>query len=274
MGTSRFWAKKTIFFISVATVVFLMVVPVYVLARISVSVPNDVMTQHPKFLITQFTFKHWAQVLASGNLWDAFSKSFLVATFTAVMALVFAVPASYVISRFNNKVKYAIIMALFFTRMVPNVGIALPITVTFMKWNLLDTHMGLIMAHLIEQLPFITWILVSTFESIPVDIEEAGMIDGASKLRILRTLILPVAAPGIAVAAMLTWLNSWNEFAYARYLSLSTRTLPLEVFYYVSRGGFFQQAAYATILTIPVLVLTYVLQKYLKGDYLSGSVKG
>lgn len=266
--------SKVLFYGWIALVCFFMFVPVYILFRVSFSVPNEVLTQHPIFFITNFNLEHWSKVFKSGNLWPPLRKSFTVATLTMFGALFVAVPASYAISRIDRRLKYIIVMSLFFTRMFPNVGIAMPIAVTFMKWNLLDRSLGLVLAHLIEQLPFITWILISTFEVIPFDLEEASMIDGAGRIRTLTSVVLPVAAPGIAVAAMLTWLNSWNEFAYARFLSLSNRTLPLEIFYYVERGGFFQQAAYATILTIPVFILTFFLQKYIRGDYLKGAVKG
>ena len=118
------------------------------------------------------------------------------------------------------------------------------------------------------------WILVSTFSGIPKDLDEAAYIDGAGKFSTLLRVIFPVAAQGIAVAGMYVWLNSWNEFTYALYLSLSTKTLPLMVYYYIERGGMFQTAAYATILAIPVIAVTFILQRYLKSDYLSGAVKG
>lgn len=129
------------------------------------------------------------------------------------------------------------------------------------------------MAHLIGEIPFMAWILLATFNSIPKALEEAAYMDGANRFQTLRLVVLPVAVKGIAVAGMYVWLNSWNEFTYALYLSLSTRTLPLGVYYYVQRGGFFQTAAYATILTVPVLVITFYLQRYLKSEYLSGAVK-
>jgi trehalose transport system permease protein len=251
----------------------LMIIPVYILVKVSISEPVDVLTQHPKFLIHNFTFDHWKDVLSSGRLWPAFTKSFVVATLTSIFAIIIATPASYVISRLPKKVKYIVIIGIFFTRMFPNVGIALPIAVKFLKWNLMDTYIGLVLAHLIEQLPFITWILVGTFEVIPVDLEKSAMIDGASRIRALLSIVVPNAAPGIAVATLFVWLNSWNEFTYALYLSLSENTLPLQVYYYVNRGGFFQTATYATILTIPVALVTYALQRYLRSDYLSGAIK-
>ena len=79
---------------------------------------------------------------------------------------------------------------------------------------------------------------------------------------------------GIAVSAMYVWLNAWNEFTYAMYLSNNSKTLPLQIYYYVSRGNVFERAAYSTILAIPVILVTFVLQRYLKPDYLGGSVKG
>ncbi len=256
-------------------VVFALVtlIPVYILVKISISEPVDVLTQHPTFLIHNFTLEHWEKVLTSGRLWPAFTKSFVVATLTAIFAIFIATPASYVISRLPKKVKYIVILTLFFTRMFPNVGIALPISVKFIRWNLMDTYTGLVLAHLIEQLPFITWILVGTFEVIPVDLEKSAMIDGASRIRSLISIVIPIATPGIAVASLFVWLNSWNEFTYALYLSLSENTLPLQVYYYVNRGGFFQTATYATILTIPVALITYALQRYLKSDYLGGAIK-
>src|SRR5690606_38545845 len=118
------------------------------------------------------------------------------------------------------------------------------------------------------------WILVSTFSAIPVDLEEAAFIDGATRLQTLRLVIFPVAMQGIAVSAIYVWLNSWNEFTYALYLSLTTKTMPLQIYYYVERGGFFDQAAYAIILAIPVFIITFIFQRYLKSDYLSGAFKG
>ncbi|SCY89607.1 carbohydrate ABC transporter permease [Alkaliphilus peptidifermentans] len=254
--------------------IFIMLIPIYILVKISFSQPVDVLTQHPTFLIHNFTTNHWNRVLQSGNLLPAFSRSFSVATFTTILAVIIATPASYVISRLPKKAKYIIVLGLFFTRMFPNVGIALPIAVKFIRWNLLDTNVGLILAHLIEQLPFITWILVGTFEVIPVDLEKSAMIDGASRVRALWSVVLPNAAPGLAVASMFVWLNSWNEFTYALYLSLARNTLPLQVYYYVNRGGYFQMATYATILMIPVLIVTYALQRYIRSDYLGGAIKG
>lgn len=252
----------------------LMIAPVYLLFKISVSQPQDILTQHPSFWIENFTTRHWNQVFNSGNLWAPFVKSITVATFTTVIAVIIAAPGAYVISRLPKRYRYGVILALLFSRMFPDVGIALPIAATFIQWNLLDTNVGLILAHLIPNLPFLAWILVGTFEAIPRDLEESAMVDGAGRLEVLNKVVFPIASIGIAVGAMFIWLGSWNEFTYAIYLTLTDNTLPLQTYYYVSRGDWFQSAAYSTILTIPVIIITFFLQRYIKSGFLSGAVKG
>lgn len=251
-----------------------MIIPIYIIVKVSFGTTEEVLTQHPTLLPHHVTLEHWQEVLQSGNVMAPLMKSLIVATSTMVIAVLLVAPAAYAISRLSRKVKIGFVMTLFFTKMFPTVGIALPISVRFVKWGLMDSNVGLVMAHLIGQLPFMAWILVSTFSAIPADLEEAAKIDGANRMQVLFRVIFPVAAQGIAVSAMYVWLNSWNEFTYALYLSLSTKTLPLQVYYYTQRGGFFQTAAYSTLLAIPVILVTFLLQRYLKSGYLSGAVKG
>lgn len=270
--TSRALSPYAIPLLVLAAIFFLF--PVYLMFKVSFSSPGEVLTAHPSFWFREFTFKHWRNVLISGNLLAPLVKSLSVATLTTVVALVFTAPGAYVISRLPAGVKYGIVLGLFFTRMFPDVGVALPIAVTFIKWNLLDTQLGLILAHLTKVLPFIAWVLVGTFETIPVDLEKAAWVDGADRLQTLLRIVVPLAAPGLAVAAMLVWLDSWNEFTFALYLTLSKNTLPLQTFYYVQRGNWFQAAAYSGLLTLPVMGVTFLLQRYLRAGYLSGSLKG
>ena len=134
--------------------------------------------------------------------------------------------------------------------------------------------MGLTLAHLISALPFIAWILVGTFEGVPRDLEEAAAVDGASRIGTLARVVFPAAAPGIAVAALFVWLYSWNEFLYARLLSTSQNTLPLQVFQAVDRGTKQQMAAVASVLIVPILLVVAALQRYLRPGALAGALKG
>lgn len=331
---------------------FLMVSPVYILVKVSISEPEEVNTDHPTFLVHDATLDHWKSILTSekktekgqiiyhldedyliqgrdgdtlqlttkdeytingvmkrvtlldsgqsiivdqaelnklrdvsqvtldffnkdtyNKLYGPLLKSLKVASLTTIIAIIIAAPAAYVISRMPRKWKYIVILSLLFTRMFPDVGIALPIATRFHSWGLIDNTLGLVLAHLIPNLPFLAWILVGTFEVIPVDLEKAAMIDGANRLTALRKIIFPIAAPGIAVGAMFVWLASWNEFIYARYLSTVASTLPIKTYEVITTGTLFSAAAYATMLTIPVIIITFFLQRYLQSGMLSGAVK-
>lgn len=267
-------ACRLLFWPTLAIALMAVVTPVYLLFKISVSRPAEVLTQHPTFWIHQPTLKHWAAVIGSPELWKPLAKSLEVATLTTVLAVLIAAPAAYVIARLPRKFRYATILSLLFTRMFPDVLIALPVAIALIRVGLLDTVPGLAIAHLIGSLPFLAWILVGTFEAVPSALEEAANVDGCSRLGALVRVVFPAALPGIMVGAMFVWLNSWNEFTYAMYLSTADKTLPLQTYFYQVRGSWFDSAAYATVLTIPVVVITFLLQRYLVTGSLSGAVKG
>lgn len=257
----------------IALTIFFILAPILLLIKISVSAPQDILTQHPPFLIKNFTWSHWRKVLAAGHIWVPLWKSIVVATFVALFGIIVAAPGAYVISRLPRKIKYGVLLAIFSTRMFPEVGIALPISVIFVRWGLVDTNLGLILAHLIKVLPLMAWILTGTFDSIPKDLEQSALVDGCDKVQALAKVVLPLSLTGMAAASILCWLESWNEFTYAVYLCLAESTLPIKTYYYVRRGNWFESAAYAVFLTIPVMVVTFLLQKYMRNDYLSGAIK-
>lgn len=255
-------------------ILLLTLLPLYLMLKISVSPPAEVLTPHPTFGLHQVTGEHWKALLTSGALWPPLAKSLLVATWTMLGAIALAAPAAYAIARLPQRWKYPLLLSFFASRMIPEVGVALPVAVQFLRWGLEDTQLGLALAHLIRTLPFVVWILAGTFETIPVALEEAAQVDGCHRLQILCYVVFPLAAPGVAVAALFAWLESWNEFTYALYLSLTENTLPLQTYYYVMRGSWFDAATYATFLAVPVMLLTAALQRYLKAGYLMGALKG
>jgi trehalose transport system permease protein len=248
--------------------------PLLVLLKVSISAPQDIMTGRPPFLIYNPTLDHWRAILTPAALYGPASHSLIVATGTAVLGVLIAAPAAYVISRMPRTWRYSLILGLLFTQMFPDVGIAMPVAITFLRLGLNDTDLGLILAHLVPTLPFVAWILVGTFEMIPREVEEAAFVDGNGKLGTLARVVMPLAIPGIAVAALFAWLKSWNDLVYAIYLFLGERTLPLMTFYYSNRGSVFDTATFAVLLTIPVMLVTLLLQRYVEAGTLSGAIKG
>jgi trehalose transport system permease protein len=267
--------KMICIYLSITLVALIILYPIFLMIKISLIKPQVFYKSHKDLFFGNqgLSLDHWKNVYSSGLFGTSLFKSLRVATITAIIAVLMAAPAAYVISRIGKRWKYICIMSLFISRMFPEVGIALPISIRFLSWNLIDTSLGLILAHIIKVLPYVAWILVGTFEAIPRSLEEASFVDGAGKMRTLFTIIFPLCLPGVSVAAMLAWLESWNEFTYALYLTISENTLPLQTYYYLNRGSIFNSAAYATIITIPVIMITFILQRYLKAGMLAGGVK-
>lgn len=267
------WDEPLFWLLAIAFA-FLYLLPIYVLFKVSVSTLAQATAPRPSYLIHNPTWANWHRLLKWSVLDDPLKHSLTVAFGTAILAIVIAAPAAYFISRLPRGMRYFVVLGLLLTRMFPEVIIAAPIASNFFKWGLNDRYLGLILAHLICTLPLAAWVLVSTFEVIPRDLVEASFVDGGGRRSTLLRVVMPLAAPGIAVAGIFAWLDSWNDLLYAIYLFLTERTLPLMTYYYANRGTVTDVATFSIILTIPVIVLTLVLQRWICSGYMSGAVKG
>jgi trehalose transport system permease protein len=247
--------------------------PLYVLLKVSVSPPAEVMTPHPLLLPHAVTWRFWQRVLESGQINAPLWKSFSVASGVTLLALLCASPAAYSLAQLPLRWRYGVLLSLLLCRMLPEVSVALPIAVVFLRWGLLDTTLGLILAHLTMALPVAAWVLTTTFSSIPRAVQEAAAVDGCGTWRTLVSIILPLALPGLAVCGLLVWLLSWEEFTLATYLTLGAKTMPLQVYYYLYQGNWFDTAVAATLMTLPVLVLSACLQRYLRETSLAGVMR-
>jgi trehalose transport system permease protein len=265
---------KVIFPIWIVISVLIVLFPIYLIFMVSFAPGIALFGERPALFITEPTLKWWGDVIEGGTLVPPLLKSLTVATATTILAILVAAPAAYVISRLRPSIRYTIVIGLLVTRMFPEFAIGISVATRFASLGLLDDYVGIILAHLIGSLPFIAWILVGTFETVPRDLEEAAAIDGASRLKSLIRVVFPVAAPGIAVASLFVWLYSWNEFLYARLLTTTQNTLPLQVFQAIDRGGKQEMATVAAVLTLPILFIVYFLQRYLRPGALTGAVKG
>lgn len=266
--------QKYLFPILSILVAFVLLVPIYVLLKVSLSTLAQATAPIPAYFIDNPTLDNWRRLMTWDNVGGPLRHSLVAATFTAIFAILLAAPAAYVIARLPKGIRYGLILAVLFTRMFPEVIIATPIAMRFFNWGLNDTDLGLVLAHLIRTLPLVAWILIGTFTVIPFDLEEASSVDGAGRLTTLWKIIIPLALPGIAVAAMFAWLDSWNDLLYAIYLFIAEDTLPLRTYYYANRGNVTDVATFSIMMTIPVAIITLFLQRYIKSGYLSGSVKG
>lgn len=247
--------------------------PLYLLVKISLSPPSEVLTAHPAFVPHGITGQHWRRVLASGQVAAPMRKSLIVASGVAIGALLLGAPAAYSLIQLPRRWRYAILVGLFLCRMLPEVSIAMPIAVVFIQWGLIDTHTGLILAHLTMVLPVVAWVLTTTFEAIPRQVEEAAALDGCGTWQTLLHIMLPLVSPGLIVGGLLAWLFSWEEFILSTYLTLGDKTMPLQVYYYLYQGNVFITAVAAVLMALPVLLLSLLLQYYLRETNLAGVMR-
>lgn len=248
--------------------------PVLVLLMVSVAPGTALFGERPALIVTAPTFRFWRSVLEGGDLWPPLVKSLAVAGMTTAGALAIAAPGAYAIARLPIRVRYGVIVGLLVTRMFPEFAIGVSVAIRFAQLGLVDTYAGLVLAHLTGVLPFVAWLLVGAFEGVPPDVEAAAAIDGASRLATLWRVVVPMTAPALAVTALFAWLYSWNEFLYARLLTTSQNTLPLQVFQAIDRGTRQQMAAVAIVLVLPILGVVAVLQRHLRPGALAGAIRG
>ncbi len=205
-------------------------------------------------------------------------NSIVVSISTTVLGLFLAATGAYVFSRFRFKGRRTGMMMFLVSQMFPGVMMMIPLYVIMQKLHLLNTALGLILVYSTTSVPFSVWMLKGYFDTIPKDLEEAAIIDGASNVRIFYTIILPLSLPALAITALFSFMGAWNEFvlAYTFMNKATAFTLPVAIKNYVGehtvRWGMF--AASSVLVSIPVVTLFFALQKYLVSGLTAGSVKG
>jgi len=214
----------------------------------------------------------------SGVFFVQLANSLVVSLATAVVAVLIATPAAYALARFEFVGKKAGMGTLLATQMFPTVASAVPLYLLLEALHLLDSRAGLVLVYATTSVPFAIFQLRGSFETIPVELEEAAMVDGATRTQAFLRVVLPAARPAIAVTALFAFMSAWNEFILAAtLLSRETAfTLPVVLQRFVGEhdaawGPF---AAGAMLVSIPVMALFYLAQRQLIGGLTAGGVKG
>lgn len=205
-------------------------------------------------------------------------NSVVVSAATTVIGIFLATTAAYAFSRFRFAGREAALSSFLITQMFPATMMAIPLYVLLDYMHLLDTWLGLALVYSTTSLPFCVFMLKGYFDTIPTELEEAALLDGASRTRIFWSLILPLARPAIAVTALFSFMTAWNEFILASTFMTSETAYTLPVLLQSSVGEYSANwgvfAAGAILTSLPVMILFYVLQRYLVGGLTAGSVKG
>ena len=204
-----------------------------------------------------------------------YTKNSLIVAFVAVaMSLVIGLPCAYAIARFKMRKSSVIVLLV---RMIPGISFLLPWFSIFSQLGLRNTYTALILSHMLVALPYIVWIMIPNFESIPIDLEEAACIDGTNRYGAFFRIALRLTTPGMITASLLAFIFSWNNFMFSIVLTgRNTVTLPVAIYDFVSYayvdwGGLM---AASCAITLPIVVLALLLLKYIISGLTAGAVKG
>lgn len=224
-------------------------------------------------------FSNYGAALERQNLLPAAGNSLLVSIATMVITVLLSMPMAYALARLKGRLRAAGTIWILTSQVFPSILIIIPLFLVLRTINLNDTLLGLTLVYVTFTLPFTLWMLQGYVAAIPAELEEAGEMDGASRITILRTIILPLLAPGLVATAMFTFVSAWNEFFLALVLLQSPElyTLPIALRSFLGAEGQTQLgplAAGAILATIPSLIIFTILQKKLTGGMLAGAVKG
>jgi len=243
----------------------------------SLKTDQDVLAYPPKLMFSP-TLEAYRDVLfGSAAILPNLISSFIISIGTTIITMLMAVPAAYALARLRFRGKRFAGFYVLATQMLPPVGIIIPYFLILRRIGWIDTYQGIILIYLSFSLPFAIWLLVSYFEDIPFEMEEAAYLDGATRLRTLWRIIIPQVRGRIAVTIVFVFLNAWNEFLFAVVLSGNTvRPVTVAMFNFVSveQTLWAKLAAVSVLAMLPVVVLGIVAQKNIVKGLTVGAVKG
>ncbi|WP_104090621.1 carbohydrate ABC transporter permease [Cryobacterium sp. N19] len=278
-STRTRWPARTLQYLALTGYIIFLGFPLLWLLTASFKTPRELSSPTQSFLPESFALDNFVAAVQKADLFTAAGNSLFVALSTTIVVTLMSLPAAYALARFRTKLRGIATGWILLSQVFPFILIIIPLFLVLREINLLNSHLGLIIVYAVWSLPFALWMLQGYVAGIPVELEEAGAMDGASKFRILRSIVFPLLMPGLVATSMFTFISSWNEFFFALVLiqDPALQTLPLTLARFVGAEGQVQlgQLAAASLLaTIPSLAFFALIQKRLTSGLLSGAVKG
>lgn len=277
MGFKKIFSKRSYYYIAILFFVIVGILPILWAFSTSIK-PLAEIREWPIYWIPKnLQFSAYIEVFKTRPFFQYMKNSLIVASLSTLVCTILGGLTGYSLSRLSSKFKIVIAIAILGLRLFPPIALLTSWYSLADQLNILDTHLVLVAAYTYMNLPFVIWVMMGFFDEIPREIDDAGFIDGCSKVQLMRWVIVPLAAPGLATAAIFSFLLSWNEYVLAAVLTFSTKakTLPVGVMEFI--GDEFvkwnQLSAGSLLATIPAFIFILVAQKYIVSGLLAGSSK-
>jgi len=266
--------KHILIFIFLIYLVF----PFIWLVSISLKSTSEIFSGAHQIIPKTLYFDHYRSIFQESNLIQSVKNSLQVSIFSMIITVIIALPAAYSLVRYRTKIKNMVLGWILASQIFPAILIIIPLYMVLKNLHLTDSILGLTMVYVVWELPFVLWMLYGYIKSIPIELEEAAFIDGATKVQFVYRILFPVILPAIGATAIFAFIISWNEFLFALVLMKNPEnvTLPVQLARFTGMEGQARiglLAAASCLATIPSLILFGSVRKWFKSGQLSGSVK-
>ena len=274
--------RTIVLFVVAALVVFVIIFPFLWILLSSFKDPDNFLSLHLGDAIpTTPTLGSYRLAIDDTSLLRWIGNSLVVAVATTLLSLLICAPAAFAFARLRFHGRGVASTLLVFAYAIPSITLAVPLFIVLVKLGLNDTYIGLVIVHASFTIPFVTWVLTDFYRSIPIDLEAAGYVDGASLVRVLRHIILPLSLPGLLAAGAYAFILSWNDFLFAFVIMNSDEhyTAPVGISAYfagqnVTQEVWAQLMSASVLVTLPSVILFGFFQRYIVSGFLAGAVKG
>jgi trehalose/maltose transport system permease protein len=260
-----------------AALLTMLLFPIYWMIASSVA-PESRLFESPPLVPREVSFDHYRALFDERDFLIPVRNSLVVAAMTTIVALPVAVLCAYALARLRFRGRGVLLALILAVSMFPQISIVPPLYLMLRELRLLDTYPGLVLPYVTFSMPLAVWLLTAFFRQLSPELEQAAMLDGASRVRALWDVVLPLAAPGVATAAILTFLYCWNEFLFALSFTLGPDRYTVPVAVTLFRGRYqvpWGQVLAATVVaTIPVALLVLTFQRRIVAGLTAGMSKG
>jgi multiple sugar transport system permease protein len=256
-------------------IAFLFVFPVFWILLMSLMNPADAFSLPPKIFFIPIV-DNFVAVFKNSFFIHTYLNSFYIAIGSVVLSLSLGIPAAYAITRFRFKGKKALSFWILVTRMAPASAMVVAFFMILHQLRMLDTYPGLVLVYMSFNIGYVIWMMRGFILSVPIECEEAAIVDGCSRFGVFWFIALPICIPGIVSVAIQIFIFSWNEFLYALILTRSGfKTAPIAVLSYITSEGikWGELAAASVLIVLPVLILALCIQRYIISGLTMGAVK-
>ena len=272
------FSKMVIHGLILSYIIFLLFPLLWVVAS-SLKSTQEIYSGSPTILPHHISFDHYISVINGQQIFRSMWNSVIVGMISTILVVLIAVPSAYAMVRYKSIMNNAILGWILVSQIFPVILVMIPLYVVLRNIGLTDSLMGLTLIYVVWSLPFVLWMMHGYVKSIPFELEEAAVLDGASRTQVIFRVLMPLLLPAIGASALFAFISAWNEFFFAFVLmkSPSLGTLQVELARYTGMEGQARTgplAAASVIATIPSIVLFIFMRKWLTTGLTSGALKG